>query len=625
MNWLKYIFGSLLTISLNVSAQNYNAVYSSDKRVVKICLPAEREIYGGTIIKAIYTKTDFNAQEMGAFEYACKLVEECMPTTCPINIKVEFSDAIRNGALAVVQPMAAKEGMCGTIDGRVYDKMYAKRYMQLWSDANGPEGEDGLKFYRDSEDATIKFASKDLFSFSLDTTDIKSDKYDFVTVAIQALIKAIGFTCNAYVSDNKLSISPTQANKFTYTILNNDPSKNYQLAISNNAYLGTDYSNERWLLECKAPYRQGISLNYMAESDDEGTAIMQYGISKGSYIRKIGDFMKTFFTMCEWDRPIVTGTTGDNYNVVFCNTSDVISYKGIVSNSKASNNIKISSPSPDELKSYLRSVAEVGEVGKYVLLKDGTWRTFENLTNLNDSNAYARSVDGFLRIKDIKKEIGVNGQYSNLVIHYYLYNYIPQKAKAGLVGYTISQDNLQATNARRKSVARVNKENTYLDVTIGVKNTEGTDYIVVEQTDADYPVPYSYVIDNPRAGTFVAYMSKEYPSTFKLTYVNSNGENIGEPFTVDLRPTSSGIDRIDKTVELYIKENAIKYNINMTGSIRLMYAITDLTSGRTVLNGTINQPQGNINISLLPRGTYSISVYNINSQFKKLIERKWVK
>ena len=58
----------------------------------------------------------------------------------------------------------------------------------------------------------------------------------------------------------------------------------------------------------------------------------------------------------------------------------------------------------------------------------------------------------------------------------------------------------------------------------------------MEQTDADYPVPYTYFVE-PEQGYFIAYMNKRYASTFKLTYINDNGQTIGQPLTIDLSGT----------------------------------------------------------------------------------------
>lgn len=91
-------------------------------------------------------------------------MEECIPTTCPLKINVEFSNALPEGVLAVVQTKSA-EGMLGGYGEHTFDKIYAKRYEQIHNESGFSDKEEGLKFYRNSEDATITFSSKAKFNY----------------------------------------------------------------------------------------------------------------------------------------------------------------------------------------------------------------------------------------------------------------------------------------------------------------------------------------------------------------------------------------------------------------------------------------------------------------------------
>lgn len=97
---------------------------------------------------------------------------------------------------------------------------------------------------------------------------------------------------------------------------------------------------------------------------------------------------------------------------------------------------------------------------------------------------------------------------------------------------------------------------------IGFKNTESCTEIIIEQTDSDYPIPYTYLAD-VNQGFFTALMNRKYTSTFKLTYYNKNGKNEGEPFTIDLRNEFSR----ELDLDLLVTDNALKYEFKGDASV----------------------------------------------------------
>ena len=68
--------------------------------------------------------------------------------------------------------------------------------------------------------------------------------------------------------------------------------------------------------------------------------------------------------------------------------------------------------------------------------------------------------------------------------------------------YTRSTEfNAMQRSPRKNTIVTRADDDEYLDVEIGFKNTEGCTEILVEQTDSDYPVPYTYFVD-VNAGCF---------------------------------------------------------------------------------------------------------------------------
>ena len=101
----KYLLVILLALFLGswAHAQEAIKVYASSSGTsFKIGESAEREVCGGTKINVTYKGSGFFPYAKGAFEYACKLVEDAIPTIYPINITVKFTKISDNNCLAMV-------------------------------------------------------------------------------------------------------------------------------------------------------------------------------------------------------------------------------------------------------------------------------------------------------------------------------------------------------------------------------------------------------------------------------------------------------------------------------------------------------------------------------------------
>lgn len=84
-------FLALLGLTANAQ-EGTNKVYASEGAAQTILEESgAREILGGTKINVKYIGSKISLPMKGAFEYACKLWEEKMPTTFPLNITVKFT------------------------------------------------------------------------------------------------------------------------------------------------------------------------------------------------------------------------------------------------------------------------------------------------------------------------------------------------------------------------------------------------------------------------------------------------------------------------------------------------------------------------------------------------------
>lgn len=625
----KYLLAISLALFLGswVHAQEAIKVYASSGTPFKIGLSSERKVYGGTIINVTYQGSKFSSPTVkGAFEYACKLVEDAIPTIYPINITVRFTNISGNNSLASVTTNLDDVNLLGFTSGT--DKIMVKRYVQTrgdWDTSFNVSDEVAMDFFK-SVDASIDFSSTQPFDYNLDPTLVSSNKYDFVTVAAQALLKATGFIFKAACANNQLQALPS-ANNYTRELLSwGSASENYEMAISGEAYITARRGdNTPWPLASDAPYKPGISLNYFkADPNNHETAIMQYGIAKGSCIRYIGKAIPAYFSYSGWDREIATGAgDADVFNTTASNQA--IAFQGFSSTSNEADGLrkgKMQSDNDENLSEYISARKEANEAGNFVLLKDGRWRKYDLLTDLSSNEDYARTIEGYLKLKRVRESWGIDHRYSNWVVDYMLYDYIPQKPVAEMNGYVESTDMLASYRNGAFSSKAISEEDVYVDVEIGIKNLEGTTQVLVEQTDSDYPVPYTYIVDDFSSGRFVAYMNKRYPSSFRITYTNANGSVSGNTFTIDLRAENTQIQTREQQSKatINVQGNTILYKLDDADTAR-EYEIKDIASGRRMQSGYIQQ-SGTIDISSFPSGFYVLYIHGNDNNRE---EFKWKK
>lgn len=120
-----------------------------EKLPLQINAPTDREIIGGTIINVTYEGSRISNTLKGAFEYACRLMEERMPTIYPLNIKVQIANFRDNQCLAMVEPIPMQNQWYD-------DRAYYKRSSHFDPGYTGEYFEPTLDFFKGT-DAVINF------------------------------------------------------------------------------------------------------------------------------------------------------------------------------------------------------------------------------------------------------------------------------------------------------------------------------------------------------------------------------------------------------------------------------------------------------------------------------------
>lgn len=626
----------ILTIAISCSALAATAqngpknIYAATTTPVISTLPSERCSVGGTTITADYVGGNITKTMEGAFEYACRLWEERIPTTLPLRIKVQVA-SLGSNVLATSDPVYSDISPN-------WERAFEKRVLQRY---NLYDIEDVQYF--EKEDVVITFNYDMPFSYSTDPEQAVDDKYDFITVAIQAIGKAIGIIYWAYYNGTR----PICLKNNPYAVYVNSANSqlsSYQTAIGNgwNAIIG-GYDGTDWPLYCPLPYNPGLALNYFApDTSNSETQFMQPVISKGTAIRHIGRSLDDLLRRCNWfyDYGVSTGSIYNEPTVEILpsEVDSVIPYAGNNASlpnryDAAGKHISRDGTHEDSLLAlqyFYSSCKERSGTGRSVLLKDGSFRDFDSLSELLPSDTtYARSTDGFLRLKT--NTIEENGNSSTLTVKYQLYRFPPQKPDFGF-NRTETSNSTNRAAVLRNSRGRVSRngnriEDEYVDIALGIKNLEGCTQVLVEQTDSDWPYPYTYYLEQDEilAGEFMTQVNRPYPSTFKLYYINNEGYTESDVKTIDL----SGVQMtsgMQYSLEVIPGNSVLQYSLasddgSNTDSLQGCYTITNANTGIVTQEGSISAASGRIDVSALPAGVYLITIQT-GSQ---TLSAKWVK
>lgn len=614
--------------------------YSSEKVVDrKIGLPIVRSIYGGTKIIPKYVG-DWTYEMKGAFEYACRIWEEAMPTTFPIQMKVVLDDKTEDYANL---PVFAKCGFRfvksseASVERFNFVAPYAP-WSQIkactWLNRSGVY--DDFAFWDmltpnmfQEPEITITYYNygqklKRECSFSLDET-LDSDYYDFVTMALRDIAKSFGLMWDGkMMSPDKLKI-PLKLIPFEKNVINvigNDPHEAYIKATAGKIIVGRE--KKKWELYAPSIWEDGSSLNYFIPNvSQEITNLLSCEYGKGTVVRNIAsrDTYKMFDGLLNWTGDVAvgigTGNTGCSERET--STEKVLPFKGIFS----SNGVRLktfgtyalndSFPSTkEEIPSYIEKFIPMVDkpfagIDVAFLKQDGTWDDvyyepgINNDSDINisdfelhyDINSYARSCDGYIRCRVMKYRPEAGKMYAS--VYYYLLDYLPEKVQL----------------AKSATIVK-NMEDDYLrDVKIDYKNIEGVTKIVVSQLDEYNELPYHYELKDFKKGSFIATVDKDYTSTFSITAYNQNGSTESLPYVLQpLDPSPVDVKFCLKNQNINILTSRRRARTLNEENLISKVKINSLETNEEIKLNRQNRID-EINISPLPKGHYVLTVYDV--------------
>lgn len=617
--------------------------YISNETISKnITLPLVRNVYGGTKILVTYTGNWTN-EMIGAFEYACRIWEEALPTTFPIRIEAVLDDKATSSQLSKISYNVRSH----TEDQLGYP---APTNVSTWTQMKGCAFAEMAGLYDtytynsvlsqpmfEKPDFKITYFNKgnnikNNCSFSL-SEDNDDNLYDFVSIVLRDIAKAWGIDWrdkNVKKDQFRINIDniiPYEKHVLEALDYNGDPHQAYLNALNGDVTIAdSKWSSPSWEIYSPSTWDRSRSLNYFVpNSSQKISQLLAYDFGRGSQIRDIAssDTYSFFRNILNWKGDIAVGFSG-TANEESISTTECLPYNGTINLSalatqntdkgtpariKKSESISdINTDFPDSLFKYHPNLHSDGQTDHpgwsiSILKKDGSWdivydvNAYFSMIDISTSDLkfhcqaedYARSCDGYLRCRISKAVPGAYGL--SATSYYYMMDYLPPKVMM-----------------KKSMVMPYDNENDYYrDVKIGINNIEGISKIIVSQLDEGEDLPYTYEVTDFKKGYFIANVDKECESEFTITAYNKNGMTKSDVYV--LKPLSSvrpdwgiGISRDELKI---FDKNDICTKVSET--IREL-SITEIHSSCIKSNTVTDKLDANntIDISSLSSGIYQL-------------------
>ena len=526
-------------------------------------LPVQRMLCGGTKIIPEFIG-NWDNDMIGAFNYACRIWEEAIPTTYPVRIRAVLRDystnATTNSVLSKVS-FTTYTGVehystnCATISqikGTMFDDVMTARSDHAYDTiASLP------MFLEPQMTITINNYKnlRDYMSFSLDES-CDDDHFDFVTLVMREIGRGFGILWNSHEHVDPvaqtISCDPTHIPPYEHSVysslVNSTLPTLFESATQGELTVSTGAGNVK--LYAPSNWDQHKSLNYfIPDSTKKLTQLLDWNYGKGMVVRDIADsFTYNFFrNALQWRCDVAVGMGGVSGSSSGTYTTDHVDYHGDIdfgSTTGVSSCEEVYKPlagtkveamqtreETDTLWQHLdrfhpnydeylgNSTSHGMKVG--VQKKDGTWDVvcdepsipvnvnvpYEDLYFHYGMNAYARSCDGYLKCRVVK--YSADPRNSWMSAQYFLMDELPQKAPLAQRHDMIGIDDNPNSYVRQ------------LDLTFC--NMEGATQVYVNQLEEGDYYPMVYQTTNFKDGKVTVMVDDELETTIWLTVINANG------------------------------------------------------------------------------------------------------
>lgn len=602
---------------------------------------AIRAIEGGTVFNITY-EGDWTLDMKGAFEYAVRLLEECVPSSLPINVTAKVENLSSRSGSPLSRVSLHDSSLTDRYNTDVTSLSSRVKRVLLAEHNNGKmvQFADSIKSisFFSNPDITVSYNSTRLgeISFSLEATP--TDKYDFVTIVMRDLAKGLGINCDVKAVGGQLAWINSSLIHFEKrvkeTLGKSSPTEEYlqattgrlDIAVNNHGRSLPLYAPERW--------DKNNSLNTFIPAVGEPlTRLMTYNFGKGCVIRNIaGDgYGDIFDNLLGWRPmdyafPVTLSKTASDTSPIGTDGKIEMSVSNSGNQTVAAANYLQSIRTAYGMYDFIRKYGACFYDNTHelhngwtvsMLLKNGLWERvyyqpdgtkplsvdMKEINPTLPAGSYARTCDGHLRCR-------VTNAYPGL-----------EDRKIVNVRYYVIETKPQQVDMAYSNVVQSSEyaDDPYLcEVKISIKNLEGAQQIFVSQLDEWSDYPDIYEVTDFKKGYFTAIVDKEFVSQFTITAVNDNGSTVSETYT--LQP----LEPADCQAEVSIGGEAVTFSVStrrIVSTPTIAYRITPLSSytAQTSLEGSLPNGESSIDIATLNSGMYALS-YRVGDTESKTIK-----
>ena len=638
----------LCFLNTNAQEDSVDISYVSDDVVLKdFDLPIVRPYRGGAVIIPTFEGSWSNDMK-GAFEYACRIMEEAMPSTFPIHItavmddtnpkyldKNVLSSVIRYSTLNTEEdhyfyPPFSSESTWIQMKATKYGE-YAGPYTTAIFDSlltieSFSEPDALIRYYNYGNKITKNC------SFSL-KGEPNSKYYDFVTVVLRDLAKAFGFSWRySTVKSGRIAYNTKRLLPYEKNIINalNSTAGSLNLDDVTRGEVNLQLSRLTFHFYAPTTWDKERSLNYfIPDSNLKITQLLSYDFGRGSVIRDINDSQleDVFTDLLYWKGDIAVGDPvvhdrssmgGSQGTIAYHSDIDlsISSPRNVTAESGSTLQSAYDESQRSELDTYLQRFFPEKQAPNAwhvsLLKKDGTWDLVylgsDSRLSINTSKfelhcnteEYARTCDGYLRCCIQYWAFATRQDDNGLRFNKtYLLDYLPQKVSMKYV-------KMLPSSSITLPLSAASTAGFQTDVKIAINHIEGAERIVVSQWDDGDEVPYMYDVDDLRDGYFTATVDKDYPTTFQITAYNKNGRTVSDKYELKAlggRLPSNPFVIVDGKIQF----NAPSRNGNSESSSIVSADIRRIdNAGNSTIRPSVD---GNtISLSGLTHGAYMLSV-----------------
>ncbi len=635
------------------------SIYNENGSSMFLDMSNARPVRGGTKFIVTYPD-DWSEEQQGAFQYACELWEEILPTTFPIRITVnsqkKTQSITNNSTLSKIvsrsipsiyqyhSSIAYSTEIKATVFMQMTGQYTTNYYIDIFDNSYFIESDIEITYYEYADKSY-----EDLYSFSMNASNT-GNKYDFITCALRDIAKGLGFQGTWPIRNGKLAINRERINPYMNHVRNQlsfiSSDENYfyySIPTSGQTTVETDY-----VLYTPNPWNSHLSLNsFIPTSGNALSQLLRWDFGTGDVCRDLSDShtYNAFEQLLSWKGSYAVGMGGNSsVQQIGLNSNEVVPMGGNIvfempQNSTNSSLISNLQKETENLNKMLTTQNRDGQIGlgyytglQYhpayrtngttnseghtlaVLKKDGTWDVVyeddvtilpnitispTNMTFHAPDSVYARNYEGRYRFRL---------SFSRLE---YDYLYHTESLQTTTKYYLVGTYPQRVKSEMHKCKFMPEYDYLYDEYTgvikVGLKDLEGVTRVEIAQYDEGNFLPLLYSVPNYKDGYFHAVVDREFDTRFVITAYNENGYTASEIYNFHPSPDAFNmtVHFVRRGNNIYVESNSRKNSALEIKSAEIRPLMSSMPKNR---RNAISLNKNIIDISLVKSGYYVLDI-----------------